>query len=162
MNALTALQNIRSEHPVVFRILYLIAALTILFAATQLIALGAELLVPGTDEPRVKWETTIENADGTQDIYYNSPSLYQGFKVEIEDSRIINADSADLMTLGTTVSSERLDFEDGFAVYRIDLRLLGRPSRICFLECDMRGADLHISEVQMRPSDNLFARLETS
>ena len=162
MNALSALQNIRSEHPIVFRILYLAGALAILFAATQLIALGAELSVPGTDEPHVKWETTIENANGTQDISYNSPSLYQGFKVTIEDARIVSADYADYMTLGTTASAERLDFEEGFAVYRVDLKLLGRPSRVCFLECDMRGTDLHISEVQMRPSDELFARLEES
>ena len=162
MNVLSALQNVRSEHPIVFRILYLIAALAILFVATQLIALGAELSVPGTDEPHVKWETTIENANGTQDISYNSPSLYQGFKVTIKDARIVSADSADYMTLGATAGAERLGFENGFAVYRVDLKLLGRPSRVCFLECDMRGTDLHISEVQMRPSDELFARLEQS
>lgn len=161
MAILNKLQSIRTTHPVIFRFMYLTVALAILSVGAHIIALGAELLVPGTDQPVVKWETTIENADGTQEISYNSPSLYQGFKVTIRDARIVAADSADYTALGVTVTTETLDFEDGFAVYRVDLRLLGRPSRICFLECDMRGNDLHVSEVQMRPSNELATRLES-
>lgn len=161
MNVLAALQNIRTQHPVAFRFLYLTAALAVLVVVAHAIAFGAELLVPGTDQPVVKWETTIENADGVHELSYNSPSLYQGFKVTVKDAGIVGADSGDHSTLGTTVSAEQLNFEEGFAVYRIDLKLLGRPSRICFLECDMRGNALHVAEVQMRPSAELAARLES-
>ena len=32
---------------------------------------------------------------------------------------------------------------------------LGRPSRACLLECDIRGTTLHMSEIQMRPDKEI-------
>ena len=38
---------------------------------------------------------------------------------------------------------------DSRATYRVDLSTLGRPSRTCLLECEIRGTTLHMSETQM-------------
>ena len=92
MNAPATLQNIRSKHPVAYLILYLFAGWALLAVIAFAIAFGAELLVAGSDQPIVKWETTDECTDGTRTIYYNSPSLYQEFKVKIKDSKIVGAE----------------------------------------------------------------------
>ena len=151
MNAPDALRNIRSEHPVAFLLLYLFAGWAVLAVITYAIAFGAELLIAGSDQPVVKWETTDERIDGTRTIYYNSPSLYQEFKVTIKDSRIVDAEPGIYSTIGAIVNAEQIEYTDDHAAYRIDLSLLGRPSRTCLLECDIRGTALHMSETQIRP-----------
>ena len=94
MNAPDMLQNIRSKHPVAYVVLYLFVGWALLVVITHAIAFGAELLVASSDQPVVKWEATDECTDGTRTIYYNSPSLYQEFKVKIKDSKIVDAEMA--------------------------------------------------------------------
>ncbi len=151
MNASATLQNIRSKHPVAYLALYLLAGWALLVVITHAIAFGAELLVAGSDQPVVKWETTDACADGTRTVYYNSPSLYQEFKIKIKDSKIVDAEPGVYSTIGATVNAEQVEHTDNHATYRIDLSILGRPSRTCLLECDIRGTTLHMSEIQMRP-----------
>lgn len=151
MNAPDALQNIRSKHPVAYVVLYLFVVWVLLVIITHAIAFGAELLITSSDQPVVKWETTDECTDGTRTIYYNSPSLYQEFKVKIKDSKIVDAELGSLFTIGATVNAEQVEYTDSRATYRVDLSTLGRPSRICLLECETRGTTLHMSEIQMRP-----------
>ena len=151
MNAPDVLQNIRSKHPVAYLVLYLFVGWTLLVVITHAIAFGAELLIASSDQPVVKWETTDECTDGTRTVYYNSPSLYQEFKVKIKNSKIVDAELGVFSTIGTTVSAEQVEYADSHATYRIDLSILGRPSRTCLLECDIRGTTLHMSEIQMRP-----------
>ncbi len=151
MNVPATLQNIRSKHPALYLILYLFAGWALLAVAAFAIAFGAELLIAGSDQPVVKWETTDECAGGTRTIYYNSPSLYQEFKVTIEDSKVVNAELGVYSTIGATVNAEQVEYTDSHAAYRIDLSILGQPSRICLLECEIRGTTLHMSEIQMRP-----------
>lgn len=151
MNAPNALQNIRSKHPVAYLVLYLFVGWALLVVITHAIAFGAELLVASSDKPVVKWEATDECVDGTRTVYYNSPSLYQELKVEINNSKIVDAELGDYSTIGATVNAEQVEYTDSHAAYRIDLSILGRPSRTCLLECDIRGATLHMSEIQMRP-----------
>ncbi len=55
------------------------------------------------------------------------------------------------LTIGATLNAEQVEYTDSHATYRIDLSILGRPSRTCLLECDIRGTTLHMSEIQMRP-----------
>ena len=119
------------------------------------IAFGAELLVASSDQPVVKWEATDECTDGTRTIYYNSPSLYQEFKVKIKDSKIVDAEPGSFLTIGATLNAEQVEYTDSHATYRIDLSTLGRPSRACLLECDIRGTTLHMSEIQMRPDKEI-------
>lgn len=88
MNAPDVLQNIRSKHPVAYVVLYLFVGWALLVVITHAIAFGAELLVASSDKPVVKWEATDECVDGTRTVYYNSPSLYQEFKVKIETPRL--------------------------------------------------------------------------
>lgn len=151
MNAPDALQNIRSKHPVAYLVLYLFVGWALLVVITHAIAFGAELLVASSDKPVVKWEATDECVDGTRTVYYNSPSLYQELKVEINNSKIVDAELGDYSTIGATVNAEQVEYTDSHATYRIDLSILGRPSRTCLLECDIRGTTLHMSEIQMRP-----------
>lgn len=151
MNAPDALQNIRSKHPVAYVVLYLFVGWALLVVITHAIAFGAELLVASSDKPVVKWESTDECVDGTRTVYHNSPSLYQEFKVEINNSKIVDAELGDYSTIGATVDAEQVEHTDSHATYRIDLSILGRPSRTCLLECDIRGTTLHMSEIQMRP-----------
>lgn len=151
MNVPAALQNIRSKHPVIFLFLYLFVGWALLVIITHAIAFGAELLIASSGQPVVKWEATDECADGTRTVYYNSPSLYQEFKVKIKDSKIVNAELGTYSTIGATVNAEQVQYTDSHATYRIDLNILGRPSRTCLLECDIRGTTLHMSETQMRP-----------
>lgn len=151
MNAPDMLQNIRSKHPVAYLVLYLFVGWILLVVITHAIAFGAELLIASSDQPIVKWETTDECTDGTRTVYYNSPSLYQEFKVKIEDSKIVDAEPGVYSTIGATVNAEHVEYTDSHATYRIDLGILGRPSRTCLLECDIRGTTLHISEIQMHP-----------
>ena len=153
MDVPAVLQNIRSKHPVAYVVLYLFAGWALLVVVTHAIAFGAELLVAGSDQPVVKWEATDECTDGTRTVYYNSPSLYQEFKVKIKDSKIVNAELGTYSTIGATVNAEQVEYTDSHATYRIDLSILGRPSRTCLLECDIRGTTLHMSEVQMRPDE---------
>ena len=151
MNAPDALQNIRSKHPTLYFVLYLFAGWALLVVVTHAIAFGAELLVASSDQPVVKWEATDECTDGTRTVYYNSPSLYQEFKVKIKDFKIVDAEPGSLLTIGATFNAEQVEHTDSHATYRIDLSILGRPSRICLLECEIRGTTLHMSEIQMRP-----------
>lgn len=151
MNAPDALQNIRSKHPALYLVIYLFAAWALLVIVTHAIAFGAELLVASSDQPTVKWEATDECTDGTRTVYYNSPSLYQELKVKIKNSKIVNAELGTYLTIGATVNAEQVQYTDSHATYRIDLNILGRPSRTCLLECDIRGTTLHMSETQMRP-----------
>lgn len=151
MNAPDALQNIRSKHPVAYLVLYLFVGWALLVVITHAIAFGAELLIASSDQPIVKWETTDKCTDGTRTVYYNSPSLYQEFKVKIKDFKIVDAEPGSLLTIGATVNAEQVEYTDSHAAYRIDLSILGRPSRTCLLECDIRGTTLHMSEIQMRP-----------
>lgn len=151
MNAPDVLQNIRSKHPVAYAVLYLFVGWALLVVITHAIAFGAELLVASSDKPVVKWEATDECVDGTRTVYYNSPSLYQELKVEINNSKIVDAELGDYSTIGATVDAEQVEHTDSHATYRIDLSILGRPSRTCLLECDIRGTTLHMSEIQMRP-----------
>ncbi len=151
MNAPDVLQNIRSKHPVAYVVLYLFVGWALLVVITHAIAFGAELLVASSDKPVVKWEATDECVDGTRTVYYNSPSLYQELKVEINNSKIVDAELGDYSTIGATVDAEQVEHTDSYAAYRIDLNILGRPSRTCLLECDIRGTTLHMSEIQMRP-----------
>ena len=151
MNVPAVLQNMRSKHPVAYVVLYLFVVWVLLVIITHAIAFGAELLIASSDQPVVKWETTDECTDGTRTIYYNSPSLYQEFKVKIKDSKIVDAELGSLFTIGATVNAEQVEYTDSHATYRIDLSILGRPSRACLLECDIRGTTLHMSEIQMRP-----------
>lgn len=151
MNAPDALQNIRSKHPVAYVVLYLFVGWALLVVITHAIAFGAELLIASSDQPVVKWEATDECTDGTRTVYYNSPSLYQELKVKIKDSKIVDAELGSFLTIGATVSAEQVEYSDSRATYRIDLNILGRPSRTCLLECDIRGTTLHMSEIQMRP-----------
>ena len=102
MNAPDALQNIRSKHPVAYVVLYLFVGWALLVVITHAIAFGAELLIASSDQPVVKWETTDECTDGTRTIYYNSPSLYQEFKVKIKDSKIVDAELGSLFTIGAS------------------------------------------------------------
>ena len=151
MNAPATLQSIRSKHPVAYLVLYLFVGWALLAVVAFAIAFGAELLIAGSDQPVVKWETTDECADGTRTIYYNSPSLYQEFKVKIEDSKVVDAELGVYSTIGATLNAEQVKYTDSRATYRVDLSTLGQPSRICLLECEIRGTTLHMSEVQMRP-----------
>ena len=151
MNAPDVLQNIRSKHPVAYLVLYLFVGWALLVVIPHAIAFGAELLIASSDQPIVKWETTDKCTDGTRTVYYNSPSLYQEFKVEINNSKIVDAELGDYSTIGATVNAEQVEYTDSHATYRIDLSILGRPSRTCLLECDIRGTTLHMSEIQMRP-----------
>ena len=151
MNAPDALQNIRSKHPVAYVVLYLFVGWALLVVITHVIAFGAELLVASSDQPVVKWEATDECTDGTRTVYYNSPSLYQDFKVKIKDFKIVDAEPGSLLALGATVNAEQVEHTDSHATYRVDLSTLGRPSRICLLKCEIRGTTLHMSEIQMRP-----------
>ncbi len=151
MNAPDALQNIRSKHPTLYFVLYLFAGWALLVVVTHAIAFGAELLVASSDQPVVKWEATDECTDGTRTVYYNSPSLYQEFKVKIKDFKIVDAEPGSLLTIGATFNAEQVEHTDSHATYRIDLNILGRPSRTCLLECDIRGTTLYMSEIQMRP-----------
>lgn len=151
MNAPDVLQNIRSKHPTLYLILYLFAGWALLVVITHAVAFGAELLIASSDQPVVKWETTDECTDGTRTVYYNSPSLYQEFKLKIEDAKIVDAEPGSLLALGATVNVEQVEHTDSHATYRVDLSTLGRPSRICLLECEIRGTTLHMSETQMRP-----------
>ena len=96
MNVPAVLQNIRSKHPVAYVVLYLFVVWVLLVIITHAIAFGAELLIASSDQPVVKWETTDECTDGTRTIYYNSPSLYQEFKVKIKDSKIVDAELGSL------------------------------------------------------------------
>ncbi len=153
MNAPDALQNIRSKHPTLYFVLYLFAGWALLVVVTHAIAFGAELLVASSDQPVVKWEATDECTDGTRTVYYNSPSLYQEFKVKIKDFKIVNAEPGIYSAIGATVNAEQVEYTDSHATYRIDLNILGRPSRTCLLECDIRGTTLHMSEIQMRPDE---------
>ena len=155
MNAPDALQNIRSKHPVAYLVLYLFVGWALLVVITHAIAFGAELLIASSDQPIVKWETTDKCTDGTRTVYYNSPSLYQELKVEINNSKIVDAELGDYSTIGATVDAEQVEHTDSHATYRIDLSILGRPSRTCLLECDIRGTTLHMSEIQMRPGKGL-------
>lgn len=151
MNAPDVLQNIRSKHPVAYLVLYLFVGWALLVVITHAIAFGAELLVASSNKPVVKWEATDECVDGTRTVYYNSPSLYQELKVEINNSKIVDAELGDYSTIGATVDAEQVEHTDSHATHRIDLSILGRPSRTCLLECDIRGTTLHMSEIQMRP-----------
>ena len=151
MNAPDALQNIRSKHPVAYVVLYLFVGWALLVVITHVIAFGAELLIASSDQPVVKWEATDECTDGTRTVYYNSPSLYQDFKVKIKDFKIVDAEPGSLLALGATVNAEQVEHTDSHATYRVDLSTLGRPSRICLLKCEIRGTTLHMSEIQMRP-----------
>lgn len=151
MNAPDALQNIRSKHPALYLVIYLFAGWALLVVVAHAIAFGAELLAASSDQPAVKWEATDECTDGTRTIYYNSPSLYQEFKVKIEDAKIVDAEPGVYLAIGATVNAEQVEYTDSHATYRIDLSILGRPSRTCLLECDIRGTTLHMSEIQMRP-----------
>ena len=151
MNAPDVLQNIRSKHPVAYLVLYLFVGWALLVVITHAIAFGAELLIASSDQPVVKWETTDECTDGTRTVYYNSPSLYQEFRVKIKDSKIADAELGVFLTIGATVSAEQVEYTDSHATYRIDLCILGRPSRTCLLECDIRDTTLHMSETQMHP-----------
>ena len=151
MNAPDALQNIRSKHPVAYMVLYLFVGWTLLVVITHAIAFGAELLIASSNQPVVKWETTDECTDGTRTVYYNSPSLYQEFKVKIKDSKIVDAELGTYSTIGATVNAEQVEHTDSHATYRIALNILGRPSRTCLLECEIRGTTLHMSEIQMLP-----------
>ena len=155
MNAPDALQNIRSKHPTLYFVLYLFAGWALLVVVTHAIAFGAELLVASSDQPVVKWEATDECTDGTRTVYYNSPSLYQEFKVKIEDFKIVDAEPGVYLAIGATVNVEQVEYTDSHAMYRIDLSILGRPSRTCLLECDIRGTTLHMSEIQMRPDKDV-------
>lgn len=151
MNAPDALQNIRSKHPVAYVVLYLFVGWALLVVITHAVAFGAELLIASSDQPVVKWEATDECTDGTRTVYYNSPSLYQDFKVKIKDFKIVDAEPGSLLALGATVNAEQVEHTDSHATYRVDLSTLGRPSRICLLKCEIRGTTLHMSEIQMRP-----------
>lgn len=141
--------------PVAYVVLYLFVGWALLVVITHAIAFGAELLIASSDQPVVKWEATDECTDGTRTIYYNSPSLYQEFKVKIKDSKIVDAELGSLLTIGATVNAEQVEHTDSHATYRIDLSILGRPSRACLLECDIRGTTLHMSEIQMRPDKEI-------
>lgn len=151
MNAPDALQNIRSKHPALYLVIYLFAGWALLVVITHAIAFGAELLVASSDQPVVKWEATDECTDGTRTVYYNSPSLYQEFKVKIKNFKIVDAEPGSLFTIGATINAEQVEYTDSHATYRIDLSILGRPSRTCLLECDIRDTTLHLSEIQMCP-----------
>ena len=109
MNAPDVLQNIRSKHPVAYLVLYLFAGWILLVVITHAIAFGAELLIASSDQPVVKWETTDECTDGTRTVYYNSPSLYQEFRVKIKDSKIVDAELGTFLTIGATVSAEQVE-----------------------------------------------------
>lgn len=155
MNAPATLQNIRSKHPTLYFVLYLFAGWALLVVVTHAIAFGAELLIASSDQPVVKWEATDECTDGTRTVYYNSPSLYQEFKVKIEDFKIVDAEPGVYLAIGATVNVEQVEYTDSRATYRVDLSTLGRPSRICLLECEIRGTTLHMSEIQMRPDKDV-------
>lgn len=155
MNAPATLQNIRSKHPTLYFVLYLFAGWALLVVVTHAIAFGAELLIASSDQPVVKWEATDECTDGTRTVYYNSPSLYQEFKVKIEDFKIVDAEPGVYLAIGATVNVEQVEYTGSHATYRIDLSILGRPSRTCLLECDIRGTTLHMSEIQMRPDKDV-------
>ena len=155
MNAPAALQGIRSKHPVAYLVLYLFAGWALLAVVAFAIAFGAELLIASSDQPVVKWEATDECTGGTRTVYYNSPSLYQEFKLKIEDAKIVDAEPGSLLALGATVNVEQVEHTDSHATYRVDLSTLGRPSRTCLLECEIRGTTLHMSETQMRPDKEL-------
>lgn len=108
MNAPDALQNIRSKHPALYLVIYLFAGWALLVVVTHAIAFGAELLVASSDQPTVKWEATDECTDGTRTIYYNSPSLYQEFKVKIKDSKIVDTEPGAFLTIGATLNAEQV------------------------------------------------------
>lgn len=139
MNVPAALQNIRSKRPVIFLFLYLFVGWALLVVITHAIAFGAELLIASSDQPVVKWEAADECTDGTRTVYYNSPSLYQEFKVKIKDFKIVDAEPGVYLAIGATVNAEQVEYTDSHATYRIDLNILGRPSRTCLLECEIRG-----------------------
>ena len=106
MNAPDVLQNIRSKHPVAYVVLYLFVGWALLVVITHAIAFGAELLIASSDQPVVKWEATDECTDGTRTVYYNSPSLYQEFKVKIKDFKIVDAEPGAFLTIGATLNAE--------------------------------------------------------
>ena len=110
MNAPDVLQNIRSKHPVAYLVLYLFVGWALLVVITHAIAFGAELLIASSDQPIVKWEAADECTDGTRTIYYNSPSLYQEFKVKIKDFKIVDAEPGSLLTIGATVNAEQVEY----------------------------------------------------
>lgn len=157
MNAPDVLQNIRSKHPAAYFVLYLFVGWALLVVITHAISFGAELLIASSDQPVVKWETTDKCTDGTRTVYYNSPSLYQEFKVKIKGFKIVDAEPGSLLTIGATINTEQVEYTDNHATYRIDLSILGRPSRTCLLECDIRDTTLHMSEIQMRPDKEIFS-----
>lgn len=126
MNAPDVLQNIRSKHPVAYVVLYLFVGWALLVVITHAIAFGAELLIASSDQPVVKWEATDECTDGTRTVYYDSPSLYQEFKVKIKDFKIVDAEPGVYSTIGATVDAEQVEHTDSHATYRIDLNILGR------------------------------------
>ena len=102
-----------------------------LVAITHAISFGAELLIASSGQPVVKWEATDECTDGTRTVYYNSPSLYQEFKVKIKDFKIVDAELGVYLAIGATINAEQVEYTDSRATYRIDLSILGRPSRTC-------------------------------
>lgn len=155
MNAPDALQNTRSKHPVAYVILYLFVGWALLVVITHAIAFGAELLIASSDQPVVKWEATDECTDGTRTVYYNSPSLYQELKVKIKDSKIVDVEPGSFLTIGAVANDMQVEYTDSHVTYRIDLSILGRPSRTCLLECDVHGTTLHMSEIQMRPGKEI-------
>ena len=65
--------------------------------------------------------------------------------------KIVDAELGVYLAIGATINAEQVEYTDSHATYRIDLSILGRPSRTCLLECDIRGTTLHMSEIQMRP-----------
>ena len=155
MNVPDVLQNIRSKHPVAYVVLYLFVGWALLVVITHAIAFGAELLIASSDQPVVKWEATDECTDGPEPFTTTARPLYQEFKVKIKDFKIVDAEPGSLSTIGATVNAEQVEYTDSHATYRIDLSILGRPSRTCLLECDIRGATLHMSEIQMRPGKEI-------
>ena len=80
-----------------------------------------------------------------------------GFETGIETS-VMEDDEAGrsylrgaFLATGATMNADQVVYTDCHATYRIDLSILGRPSRTCLLKCDIRGTTLHMSEIQMRP-----------
>ena len=66
------------------------------------------------------------------------------------DQPVVKWETTDECTDGTRTVYYN-EYTDSHATYRIDLSILGRPSRTCLLKCDIRGTTLHMSEIQMRP-----------
>ena len=140
MNAPNALQNIRSKHPVAYVVLYLFVGWALLVVITHAIAFGAELLIASSDQPVVKWETTDECTDGTRTVYYNSPSLYQEFKVKIKDFKIVDAELGVYLAIGATINAEQVEYTDSHATYP-------RPT-VTHLSAQMRHTRHHTTHVR--------------